>query len=58
MYSRWLVVATKANNENKAFENLKRQKFNVFFPRIKKESYKKDIRNEKIKPLFSWLYFC
>ena len=30
MYSRWLVVATKANNENKAFENLKRQKFNVF----------------------------
>ena len=57
MYSRWLVVATKANNENKAFENLKRQKFNVFFPRIKKESYKKDIRNEKIKPLFPGYIF-
>ena len=36
MYSRWLVVATKANNENKAFENLKRQKFNVFFSKNKK----------------------
>ena len=57
MYSRWLVVATKANNENKAFENLKRQKFNVFFPRIKKESYKKDIKNEKIKPLFPGYIF-
>ena len=57
MYSRWLVVATKANNENKAFENLKRQKFNVFFPRIKKESYKKDIKKRKDKTTFSWLHF-
>ena len=30
MYSRWLVVATKANNENKAFENLKRQNLMFF----------------------------
>ena len=57
MYSKWLVVATKANNENKAFENLKRQKFNVFFPRIKTESYKKDIKNEKLKPLFPGYIF-
>ena len=29
----------------------------MFFPRIKKESYKKDIKNEKIKPLFPGYIF-
>ena len=57
MYSRWLVVATKANNENKAFENLKRRKFNVFFPRIKKESYKDIKKMKKDKTTFLVTFF-
>ena len=45
MYSRWLVVATKANNENKV-ENLKRQNL-MFFPRIKKNHTKKILKMKR-----------
>lgn len=53
----WIVVNTKANNELKATVNLKRQGFEVFFPRIKKLSFNFNKLREKIKPLFPGYIF-
>lgn len=57
MVSKWVVVQTKISKEEKACENLMRQDFEVFYPKIFK--YKKSYRklNQTIKPLFPCYIF-
>ena len=57
MASKWVVVQTKINKEEKACENLIRQNFEVFYPKIfkYKKSYSK--LNQTIKPLFPCYIF-
>ena len=57
MDTNWLVVNTKSNSEKKAFENLRRQKFNVFFPKIKKKIFLTKNNKEILKPLFPGYLF-
>tara|TARA_X000000368_G_C22734514_1_gene580998 strand:+ start:62 stop:559 length:498 start_codon:yes stop_codon:yes gene_type:complete len=57
MNKNWLVVNTKKNSEKKAFENLKRQKFNVFFPKIKKTNFSAKNKKKDLKPLFPGYLF-
>jgi transcriptional antiterminator RfaH len=57
MNKNWLVVNTKTNSEKKAFENLRRQNFNVFFPKIKKNLIFTQKQKIIIKPLFPGYLF-
>lgn len=57
MNKNWLVVNTKTNSEKKAFENLKRQNFNVFFPKIKKQLNLTHKHKIVLKPLFPGYLF-
>tara|TARA_B100000242_G_C42990296_1_gene459735 strand:+ start:233 stop:730 length:498 start_codon:yes stop_codon:yes gene_type:complete len=57
MHRNWLVVNTKTNSEKKAFENLKRQNFNVFFPKIKKRLHFTHKQKIVLKPLFPGYLF-
>lgn len=54
---KWIVVQTKPNSEQKAYVNLQRQGYSVFFPKIKK-SIKRLARIHKlIAPLFPGYLF-
>tara|TARA_B100000989_G_C19345792_1_gene386900 strand:- start:25 stop:525 length:501 start_codon:yes stop_codon:yes gene_type:complete len=57
MTSKWVVVQTKVNNEEKARENLIRQNFEVFYPRIFKYKKLYGKLNQTIKPLFPCYIF-
>tara|TARA_A100001234_G_C12565990_1_gene359558 strand:- start:206 stop:703 length:498 start_codon:yes stop_codon:yes gene_type:complete len=57
MNDNWLVVNTKSNSEKKAFENLKRQNFNVFFPKIKEDFFGNSHQRIITKPLFPGYLF-
>lgn len=49
---KWIVVQTKSNCENKAYLNLKRQGYEVFFPKIKKTISRFNKFMNIVKPLF------
>ena len=49
---KWIIVQTKSNCENKACLNLKRQGYEVFFPKLKKRISRFNKFINIIKPLF------
>ena len=49
---KWIVVQTKPNCENKAYLNLKRQGYEIFFPKVKKTISKFNKFINVVKPLF------
>ena len=53
----WIIVQTKSNNEKKAFMNLSRQGFNVFYPKVLKSSRSFNRIRKTIKPLFPGYVF-
>tara|TARA_X000000950_G_C13687720_1_gene566705 strand:- start:341 stop:829 length:489 start_codon:yes stop_codon:yes gene_type:complete len=53
----WIVVQTKSNNEIKASINLKRQGYEVFFPKIKKSIFSFNKLKDKLRPLFPGYLF-
>lgn len=53
----WIIVQTKSNNETKASFNLKRQGYEVFFPRIIKPFFSFNKFTNRIKPLFPGYIF-
>ena len=53
----WIIVQTKSNNETKASVNLKRQGYEVFFPRIIKPFFSFNKLTNRIKPLFPGYIF-
>ena len=54
---KWIVVQTKSNCEKKAFFNLKRQGYEVFFPKIKKMTSRFNRFVRLVKPLFPGYIF-
>ena len=54
---KWVIVQTKANSENKAYFNLLRQGFEVFFPREIKNKYFYKTLKEVVKPFFPGYLF-
>ena len=57
MFSNWLVVQTKARNEDKACINLKRLGFEVFYTKIKKSNIFFNKIKFDLKPLFPGYIF-
>ncbi len=53
----WIVVQTKSNNEIRASVNLKRQGYEVFFPKIIKSIFSFNKSKNRIKPLFPGYIF-
>ena len=54
---KWMIVQTKSNCENKACLNLKRQGYEVFFPKLKKKISRFNKLIDIIKPLFPGYIF-
>ena len=54
---KWIIVQTKSNCENKACLNLKRQGYDVFFPKLKKKISRFNKFINIIKPLFPGYIF-
>ena len=54
---KWMIVQTKSNCENKASLNLKRQGYEVFFPKLKKTISRFNKFINIIKPLFPGYIF-
>ena len=54
---KWIIVQTKSNCENKACLNLKRQGYDVFFPKLKKKTSRFNKFINIIKPLFPGYIF-
>lgn len=53
----WIVVKTKSQNENKAFKNLKKQGYDVFYPKVLKNIIFFNKLKKATKPFFPGYIF-
>ena len=57
MLFKWIVIQSKSSSENKAYSNLKKQGFEVFYPKVLRNIFVYNKFKESIKPFFPGYLF-